>query len=109
MKENKVIQDIERYLTERYGKVNDEWRLTLSLLKDNLTLYSMCMKSIKENGIYDSSTQKKNPLLSTVKDIQATMIKQIQHLGLTPYAASKIKDLVEDDDDDFLESLTTNY
>jgi len=33
-------------------------------------------------------------------------MKQIQHLGLSPYAISKIKDDKEDDTDSFIESLT---
>lgn len=99
MKANKVIKSAEEYLIKRFGKVNDEWILTLKLLEDNINLYEECKKSIKLNGIYDSNTGKKNPLLTTVKDLQATIIKEIQHLGLTPYAAYKIKDTEEDDSD----------
>jgi hypothetical protein len=33
-------------------------------------------------------------------------MKQIQHLGLSPYAVSKIKDAMDDDTDDYIESLT---
>ena len=83
-----------------------EWASIMYLLGDNLDLYKECRDSIKQNGIFDVNTYKKNPLLSTCKDLQATIMKQIQHLGLSPYAASKIKDAVEDDTEDYIESLT---
>lgn len=97
---------VEQYLINKYGEVNPSWEATLSLLADNLDLYGECKKSVKVNGIYDTSTGKKNPLLATMKDLQATIIKQIQHLGLSPYAESKIKTIAEDDTDDFIDVLT---
>ena len=100
------LVDIEKYLTDKYGTVNSEWKPLITLLADNLELYTQCKATIKQHGIYDATTGKKNPLLATMKDLQATIIKQIQHLGLSPYAASKIKETVEDDTDDFIENLT---
>ena len=102
----KIIDSINNYLTEKYGEVKPEWATIMYLLGDNLDLYKECSDSIKQNGIFDVNTYKKNPLLSTCKDLQATIMKQIQHLGLSPYAASKIKDAVEDDTEDYIESLT---
>lgn len=100
------LLNVEGYLTNKYGSVSPEWEATLSLLADNLDLYNECRKSIRTHGIYDASTGKKNPLLATMKDLQATILKQIQHLGLSPYAASKIKSEIEDDTDDFIDRLT---
>ena len=85
------IQSVENYLKEKYGHVNEEWKAILYLLKDNLTLYEECKESIKENGIYDKQSGRKNPLLSTCKDLQATILKEVQHLGISPYSSSKIK------------------
>lgn len=99
------IQSVEDYLHDKYGHVNDEWKAILYLLKDNLTLYEECKESIKENGIYDKQSGRKNPLLSTMKDLQATILKQVQHLGLSPYASSKIKQEENDDSDDFINNL----
>ena len=94
------IQSVEDYLKEKYGHVNDEWKAILYLLKDNLTLYEECKESIKENGIYDKQSGRKNPLLSTMKDLQATILKEVQHLGISPYSSSKIKmeENVEEDE-----------
>lgn len=94
-------------LTQKYGKVNAEWEAVIMLLADNLDLYKMCKKSVKENGIYNAENGKKNPLLATMKDLQATIMKQVQHLGLSPYAVSKIKIDEEDDTEDYIESLVS--
>lgn len=101
----KYIEDVRKYLTEKYGEVYPQWEAIIFLLQDNLELYFQCKKSVKDNGIFDSETYKKNPLLSTMKDITATIIKQIQHLGLSPYAVGRIKVDEEDDTEDFVESL----
>lgn len=108
-KNNKITKEyllgIENYLINKYGKVNDEWNTLLMLLADNIDIYIQCKNSIRSNGIFDASTYKKNPLLSTLKDLQATILKQVQHLGISPYAASKIKQENEDDSEDFISSL----
>lgn len=101
-----TINSIKGYLADKYGSVKPEWETILLLLADNIDLYKECKKSVDQYGIYDPSTQKKNPLLATMKDLQATILKQIQHLGLSPYAASKIKDDAEDNSEDFIEALT---
>ncbi len=101
----KYIADIESYLIKQYGVINNEWRLTIDLLKDNIELYNRCKESIDRNGIYDVESGRKNPLIATLKDLQATIIKQIQHLGLTPYAASKINPHTEDNEEDYINEL----
>ncbi|MCI9607770.1 MAG: P27 family phage terminase small subunit [Muribaculaceae bacterium] len=103
----KYIKLIESYLTEKYGEIKGEWKLILSLLEDNISLYFECKEELKNIGMFDKATYKKNPLLATLKDLQATILKQIQHLGLSPYAANKITDIAEDDSEDFINNLTT--
>lgn len=90
-------KNIDEYLIQRWGTVKEEWKLTIKMLLDNIDLYNKCIDEIETNGLYDAATMRKNPLLSTVKDLQATMTKQIQKLGLTPYDACKIKETEEDD------------
>ena len=101
-----TMDTINSFLEQKYGEVKPEWEVILALLGDNIDLYKDCRESIRQNGIYDANTGKKNPLLATCKDLQATILKQVQHLGLSPYASSKIKQEVEDDTDDFIEGLT---
>lgn len=101
----KKMKSVEDYLISTYGSVQDEWTSTLTLLADNLDLYDSCMEALNITGVFDKITWRKNPLLSTVKDIQATILKLIQHLGISPYAHSKIRYTPEDDTEDFIESL----
>ena len=97
------MNDIEEYLIKRFGSVQEEWNLTLALLADEVELYKQCKESVSQNGIYDTSSARKNPLLSTMKDLQASIVKQIQQLGISPYASAKIKS--EEDDTDVLKKL----
>lgn len=100
------MQTVEAYLIAKYGAVQSEWESVLFLLAENLDLFIECKKAVKQFGIYDASTGRKNGLLTTMKDLQATIMKQVQHLGLSPYSASKIKQDAEDDNEDFIEALT---
>lgn len=95
------------YLSKRYGEVKPEWEFMLYMYADNLELYDKIKATIENDGIYDKNTGRKHPLLSTQKDLQATMMKQVQHLGLSPYAASKIKQ-AEEDDSELLTAIMGN-
>lgn len=105
MEENKYIKAIKKYLIEKYGSVKEEWELSISMLVDTLETYAECKKVLKEVGIYNYERNKKNPLLGTLKECQITMLKIVKELGISPYAASKIKSMVEDDTDDFIDKL----
>ena len=99
----------EKYLIEKYGAVKNEWRGLLILLADNLDLYFQCRDKIHETGIFDVENYRKNPLIATLKDLQATIMKQIQHLGLSPYSTTKIGNLADtSDDNELLKMLTGN-
>lgn len=107
MKISKYVEGIRGYLEEKYGSIPPEWETMLLLLKDNLELYVKCKDSVKKNGIYNTEKGLKNPLLSTMKDLQASIMKQVQHFGLSPWSASKIHPDSEDDNEDFIEGLTS--
>lgn len=94
---DKYIKYIKTYLERRFGKFENEWIITLSCLEDCLRRYDEIKESIKVNGIYDPSTGRKNPLLSTEKDCLATIVKLCQKLGVSPYDAAKIRETEEDD------------
>ena len=102
----KYLKAVAEYLTNKYGELPAQWEQLIYLLGDNIDLYNQCKESVEQNGIFDPTTGKKNPLLSTMKDLQATIIKQVQHFGLSPYAVSKIKIGEEDSTDDLIEALT---
>ena len=92
------IQAVSDYLLEQYGEVKPEWKLTLDLLADNLELYEDCKNAVKIYGLYDKESGRKQPLLATMKDLQATILKQVQHFGISPYAAAKIKGNPDNED-----------
>jgi P27 family predicted phage terminase small subunit len=106
-KTKKTMKSIEAYLEAEYGEVKMEWETTLTLLADNLDLLDSCKEILEKTGIFDGGTWKKNPLLSTMKDCQATVLKLTQHLGISPWSKSKINTPEEDGTDDFLENLTS--
>ena len=101
------IYDIKKFLQDTYeADEHHEWKMILALLEVNLILYQMCKETVQAEGVFNKVTGKKNPLLSTMKDLQATIMKQVQHLGISPYAVAKIKTQSEEDDEyDFIECL----
>ena len=106
-KTKKTMKSIEAYLVAEYGEVKKEWETTLYLLADNLDLLDACKDTIESNGLFDSTTWKKNPLISTMKDCQATVLKITQRLGIDPWSKAKINMPEEDSTDDFIERLTS--
>ena len=100
------MQEVVNYLEQKYGSVPPEWDGILTMYADNIELYKKCKHTLNQEGIYSSQTGKKNPLLITIKDLQASMLQQIKQLGISPYAQSKITCSVEDDEDDFIDKLT---
>lgn len=98
------IESVKDFLKEKYGDIKPEWEAMITLLADNLEMYKQCIDKINEDGLMLTRTVK-HPLLSTAKDLQATIFKQVQHLGLSPYAVAKIHVDDEEDADDFVERL----
>lgn len=97
---------IEDYLIQKYGKIEDNWLLMIDLLEDNVQQYHEVKRVLNETGLFNKETFKKNGLISTLKDLQATIIKQCQCLGLSPYHQSKMKNL-DNPASDVLQSLLT--
>ncbi len=109
---NKEIKNymasVREFLNEKYGSMRPEWESTLFILQDSLLRYSQIKKEIEANGLYDATTGRKNPLLSTEKDCIATILKLTQKLGVSPWDFTKLDNGESDneDEDDFLSSLT---
>lgn len=81
---DKYMANIRAYLMKAYGEVDPSWELTLELLADNLWQYFDYKNIIKQAGSFNFETYRKNPLISTLKDLQATIIKQVLNLGISP-------------------------
>lgn len=101
------MKSIRSALLHEFGEVRPEWELTLDILANDIETYREVNDLLKSTGYYDKDTGRKNPLFGVLKDIHTGIMKSVQHLGLSPYAISKIrKESSEDDTTDFIESLT---
>lgn len=107
MDKAKYIKAIETYLTNKYGKLQDEWTVLIDLFVENLELYLECKKVIDKVGIYNYDKDKKNPLLGTLKETTQTLLKISQQLTISPWSAAKIKNIGEDSTDDFINALVS--
>lgn len=100
------MQAIETYLTKEYGEIPEAYRFQLELFKENLIQYFEIKDILNTVGYYDYARGLKNPLLSTLKDLNAIILKQGTMFGLNVWSKSKIKFDAEDNTDDFIDSLT---
>ena len=109
MKKNNTIESyidaVKTSLTNEYGTIKPEWYFTLNILRDQLYLYDSIKSGIEKHGIYNPETGAKSPLLASLKDCTATILKLSQKLGCSPWDSSKIKNKVEDDTVDFVSEL----
>ncbi len=88
---------IEKYLTKRFGEVRPEWYISIDMLCTNIELHDQCVKELKKMGMLHPQTGKRNELLLTVTQLQSSILREIQHLGLSPYSDQKIKSVSTDD------------
>ena len=96
---------IEKYLTDKYGEVQPQWQFTINTIVENLQMIEDCRTEIKRVGLYNDRTGRKNPLIATIKDCQAVLLKCYQQLGLTPWSESKIKGDNENGDAELLQQI----
>lgn len=105
-KVEKWMKDIRTYLTKEYGRIPEAYEFQLELFKENLEQYFEIQDIVKSTGYYNSEKGLKNPLLSTLKDLNAIILKQGTMFGLNVWSKSKIKFAEEDNTEDFIDSLT---
>lgn len=113
MKKDDTIKNVRKSLKERYGEIKPEWNLIIQTLDNTLIRYNQVKEQIDKDGVFIASINNKNPLLSTEKDLLATILKLSQKLGITsPWDCAKLNKAEsgegEDDTDDFIEGLTNN-
>lgn len=99
------IEATKQALIDKYGTIKGEWLITIMMLEDNLRLYKEVKDSIYKVGIWNDQRQVKNPLLSTLKDLQAVIMKLTVKLGITPYDEGRIKAQEAEEETDFIDSL----
>ena len=92
---------ITQYLIEKYGKINDEWYISLTMLADNIEILDLSKKRLKSDGIMIPDrfgNMVKHPLLKTIVDCNIQIVKLLNEFGLTPKAVYKLRDTAEVDD-----------
>ena len=102
----RYMKEVREYLTQKYGEIPLAFESSLFMLQENLEDYILYKEQIAKTYIIDADG-KKNPLISSVKDLEACIMKLWQHLGLTVYSQSKIKNTEEDTTNDFIEDLVS--
>ena len=103
----KFMQPVEKFLTEKYGKIEPHWWGQLDLLAANYELFIMAKNKVAEDGMMIPSrfgSLDKHPLLAQIKDSNIQCVKLINEFGLSPQANSKIK-AESSDDAEYLDSL----
>lgn len=104
-KELQII--IEQYLIKRFGEVRPEWYILIKQLVTNIELHDACVKQLKAQGMINPTTGKRSDLLLSITQLQSSILREIQHLGLSPYSDQKIKS-VSGDDSELLNALIGN-
>ena len=98
----KYLNAVEKFLTTKYGAVNDEWKQPLIMLANNVEMYYQCADIIKRDGLIVTAKNgypSKNPAILIQIEAQKQINKLLDSFGLTPKAAAKINLVGEDDDE----------
>lgn len=89
----KTRELIEGFLKKRNGELLDEWAIPIGELVDCLELKSMCMSYIRDNGLIDKNTGKKNEFLSSVASMESNIYKLLVELGCGVKSSKRVKEL----------------
>ncbi len=103
----KFMQTVEKFLTEKYGKIEPHWWGQLDLLAANYEFFIMAKNKVQEDGMMIPNrfgSLDKHPLLAQIKDSNIQCVKLINEFGLSPKSNSKIK-AESSDDAEYLNSL----
>ena len=104
------MSEVRNYLTEKYGKIEPHWEGQLTVLRNMFKTYLDATQRIEEDGICIADrygVPKKHPMCDVAKDANNQMCKIIDHLGLSPFAKGKIKEVTDENDTDIIKGLLT--
>lgn len=88
-------------LLDKYGEIDPAWTVSLELIAFNYDIIRKCQEDIKKNGLEKTDARgrmSKNPCLMVCNQAQDHLIKFLNAFGLNISSASKIKDIVTEDD-----------
>lgn len=89
----KTRELIEGFLKKRNGELLEEWAIPIGEMVDCLELKAMCMAHIRENGLIDKNTGKKNEFLSSVASLESNIYKLLVELGCGVKSSKRVKEL----------------
>ncbi|KAA6333329.1 hypothetical protein EZS27_018242 [termite gut metagenome] len=99
---------VQRFLINKFGKIQDEWQNTLITLFDNYDMLLEIKQTIKAEGlmIFDRfGVMVKHPLIKTSLELQVQILKILCEFGLTPKSSAKLTNDSGDDNDPLNEFL----
>ncbi len=95
------MDNLVTVLLDKYGEIDPAWTVSLELIAFNYDIIKKCQKDIKKNGLEKTDARgrmSKNPCLMVCNQAQQNLIKFLNAFGLNISSASKIKDMVSEDD-----------
>lgn len=111
MKSDTIKRKIKQYIAETHGEIKPIWAQQINDLIELKTIIDHLINDISTDGVYclDRYKQKKiNPSLEMLNKILPKYNSMLNDLNLTPKQFSKIKEVEKEDDDDFVNWLTSN-
>lgn len=111
MKNYTIKKKIKDYLVATHGEIKPVWQQQINDLCDLKTIIDDLKNDISTDGVFtiDRYKQKKiNPSLEMYNKILPKYNSMLNDLNLTPKQFSKIKEVENEDADDFVNWLTSN-
>lgn len=90
------MTNLIKRLESQYGKINEEWRISLDLIAFNYDIIRRCQIDIEKNGLEktdDRGRLSKNPNILTCNQAQTNLFKLLNSFGLNLMSQSKLKDI----------------
>ena len=109
--DKKVIEYMDnliKRLTNQYGLVNEEWRVSLDLIAFNYDLICKCQEDLAKNGMNVNNSRgvlMRNPSLSTINSAQCNLMRLLNSFGLNIASKSRIGKVDADNDEALIDNL----
>lgn len=107
MTNKEYIKHCTEYLQQRHGTINENWYKLLEILENELNTYDIANECVRVHGIMIESPSglKANPARGVCEKALVQIQKIQDSLGLSPKAQSRIKDLITEDEEDYITTL----
>ena len=109
--DKKVVEYMDnliKRLTNQYGVVNEEWRVSLDLIAFNYDLICKCQQDLEKNGMDKEKSRGvlvRNPSLSTINQAQCNLMSLLNSFGLNIASKSRLGKVEVDNDEALIDNL----